>query len=263
MTAAAWNVVVLAAGRGPDDPMAKAYRVTHKCLVEVGGEKMLARVVRTLDAHPAVKSIGVVIETRELLVEALGPLAGKVSFLSPQESAARSALAAVKGDPQFPWLITTGDHPLLTTDMLDYFFTEAAGYDADLSAGLASAETILARFPEAKRTFLKFGRDRVSGCNLFALTSDRALAALAFWHDLEKNRKKPWRLIGAFGPVALLRFATGMLTLESAFALASRRLRLTARPVLMPFAEAAVDVDKPEDKELAEKILAERRALPA
>lgn len=262
MTAAAWKVVVLAAGRGPDDPMAKAYGVTHKCLVEVGGEKMLARVVRTLGAHPAVISISVVIETRELLVEALGPLADKVAFLSPQESAARSALAAVKSDPQFPWLITTGDHPLLTADMLDYFFTEAAGYDADLSAGLASAETILARFPEAKRTFLKFGRDRVSGCNLFALTSDRAFAALAFWHDLEKNRKKPWRLIGAFGPVALLRFATGMLTLDSAFALASRRLRLTARPVLMPFAEAAVDVDKPEDKELAEKILAERSDLP-
>ena len=262
MTLPAWNVLVLAAGRGPDDPMAKAYQVTHKCLVEVGGEKMLSRVVRTLDAHPAVKSIHVVIETRQLLEQALGPRAGQVTFLSPQDSAAHSALAAVQANPDFPWLITTGDHPLLTAGMLDYFFTEAAGYDADLSAGLASAETILARFPEAKRTFLKFGRDRVSGCNLFALTSQRAFTALAFWHDLEKIRKKPWRLIGAFGPMALFRFATGMLSLDSAFALASRRLGLTARPVLMPFAEAAVDVDKPQDKELAEKIFAERSRLP-
>jgi hypothetical protein len=43
----------------------------------------------------------------------------------------------------------------------------------------------------------------------------------------------------------------------------SRRLDLTARPVLMPFAEAAVDVDKPEDKELAERIFIERQSLPA
>ena len=263
MTAPAWNVLVLAAGRGPDDPMAKAYRVTHKCLVEVGGEKMLARVVRTLQAHPAVKSISVVIETRQLLAEALGSQADKVGFLAPQESAARSALAALRASPHFPWLITTGDHPLLTAEMLDYFFTEAAGYDADLSAGLASAQTILARFPDAKRTFLTFGRDRVSGCNLFALTSERAFSALDFWHDLEKIRKKPWRLVGAFGPVALFRFATGMLSLDSAFALASRRLGLVARPVLMPFAEAAVDVDKPADKELAERIVAERRTSPA
>jgi hypothetical protein len=121
----------------------------------------------------------------------------------------------------------------------------------------------MARFPEARRTFLTFGRDRVSGCNLFALTSKRARNALAFWHHLEGVRKRPWRLVGAFGPVALLRFATGALSLDSAFALASRRLDLTAKPVLMPFAEAAVDVDKAEDKELAERIFVERKSLPA
>ena len=48
-----WNVIVLAAGRGPDDPMAAAYGVTHKCLVEVGGIPMLRRVVDTLQNHPA------------------------------------------------------------------------------------------------------------------------------------------------------------------------------------------------------------------
>lgn len=263
MTAQAWNVLVLAAGRGPDDPMAKAYQVTHKCLVEVGGEPMLARVTRTLLSHPAIRSISVVIETRELLDEALGSLARQVEFLTPQESAARSALAAVTANPQFPWLVTTGDHPLLTGDMLQHFLAEATESGADLCVGLATAETILGRFPEAKRTFLTFGRDRVSGCNLFALTSKQALKALAIWHHLEGVRKRPWRLIGAFGPLALLRFATGTLTLDGAFALASHRLDLTARPVLMPFAEAAVDVDKPEDKELAERILTERKSLPA
>ncbi len=262
MITSAWNVLVLAAGRGPNDPMAKAYRVSHKCLVSVGGEPMLKRVVRTLGAHPAVASITVSIERRELLDDALGPLAGKVHFLPPRESAARSALAALESKPQFPWLITTGDHPLLTREMLQHFLAEATSSGADLCAGLASAETILARFPDAQRTFLAFGADRVSGCNLFALTSERALKALVFWHQLDHMRKRPWRLVGAFGPVALLRFATGMFTLDSAFALASRRLGLSARPVLMPFAEAAVDVDKPADKELAERILAERDALP-
>jgi hypothetical protein len=46
-----------------------------------------------------------------------------------------------------------------------------------------------------------------------------------------------------------------LLNLDSAFAIASRRLGLEARPILLPFAEAAVDVDKPEDKELAERVL--------
>ena len=243
--------------------MARAYGVTHKCLVEIGGEPMLKRVVDTLLASPDVASVTVSIERRELLDETLGSRAGDVRFLASAESAARSTLAALSETAPFPWLITTGDHPLLTLEMLRHFLTEATQSGADLCAGLARAETILARFPEARRTYLKFGPDRVSGCNLFALTSPRARKAVAFWHDLEKLRKQPWRLIGAFGPVALVRFFTGTLTLDSAFAQASRRLDLVARPVLMPFAEAAVDVDKPDDKELAEKIWRERQGLPA
>jgi GTP:adenosylcobinamide-phosphate guanylyltransferase len=243
--------------------MAKAFGVTHKCLIEIAGQPMLKRVVETLSASPDIASISVSIERQALLDQALGPRSHDVRFIMSAESAAHSALAALPEDTSFPWLITTGDHPLLTPTMLQYFLTEAAKSHADLCAGLARAETIVARFPEARRTYLKFGADRVSGCNLFALMSPRARKALAFWHDLEKVRKKPWRLIGAFGPLALLRFLTGTLTLDSAFVLASRRLDLTARPVLMPFADAAVDVDKPDDKELAEKIFAERSSLPA
>jgi GTP:adenosylcobinamide-phosphate guanylyltransferase len=243
--------------------MAKAYQVTHKCLVEIGGEPMLRRVARTLLASPEIASVTVSIEKKEFLADALGPLAGNVAFLTSRESAARSALAALPEKTEYPWLITTGDHPLLTLEMLHYFLDAAKGSGADLCAGLARAETILARFPDASRTYLTFGPDRVSGCNLFAVTSPAARKALTLWHDLEKARKQPWRLISAFGPVALLRFLTGSLRLDTAFALASRRLALTARPVLMPFAEAAVDVDKPADKELAEQILRERETLPA
>jgi CTP:molybdopterin cytidylyltransferase MocA len=263
VTSPRWNVLILAAGRGPHDPMAKAFGVTHKCLIEIAGRPMLERVVETLTASPDVASISISIERRELLDEALGPGSRDVRFIASAESAARSALAAVPEDALFPWLITTGDHPLLTPEMLEYFLAEAAKPGVDLCAGLAREETIVARFPEARRTYLRFGADRVSGCNLFALNSPAARKALAFWHDLEKVRKKPWRLIGAFGPMALLRFLSGTLTLDSAFALASRRLDLVARPVLMPFAEAAVDVDKPDDKQLAEKILRERQSLPA
>jgi GTP:adenosylcobinamide-phosphate guanylyltransferase len=243
--------------------MARAYQVTHKCLVEIGGEPMLKRVVRTLLASSEFASITISIENRDLLAGALGPLAAKVGFVASSESAARSALAAIPEKAEYPWLITTGDHPLLTLEMLHYFLHAASGSGADLCAGLARAETILARFPDARRTYLIFGSDRVSGCNLFALSSHAGRKALAFWHDLENVRKKPWRLIGAFGAMALLRFFTGTLTLDSAFALASGRLGLTARPVLMPFAEAAVDVDKPADKELAERILRDRESLPA
>ena len=50
--------------------------------------------------------------------------------------------------------------------------------------------------------------------------------------------------------------ATGRLSLEQAFAHVSGKLGAQIQPVMLPYAEAAVDVDKPEDKELVERILA-------
>ena len=49
-----WSAVVLAAGRGPDDPMAKAFGVAHKCGIPVAGVPMLQRVLQALaDANMA------------------------------------------------------------------------------------------------------------------------------------------------------------------------------------------------------------------
>ncbi len=143
--------------------------------------------------------------------------------------------------------------------MLAHFCAESDKAGADFTVGLARAEIILAAYPEAVRTFFRLGNDRVSGCNLFALRNASGLRLLERWQYLEEARKKPWRLVAAFGPVALLRFALGLLSVDAAFATVSARLGLTVKPVLMPFAEAAIDVDKPADKELAERIFAARR----
>jgi len=256
-----WRAIILAAGRGPSDPMAAAYGVSHKCLIEVGGTPMLRRVVDTLANHASIGEISVAIDDRDVGIKALGDAVSKVVFVPTAESAARTVyalLAQSKGD--YPILLTTADHPLLTGGMIDSFLTHSADAPADLTVGLASAETILAAYPDASRTFLRFGDDRVSGCNLFGLRTANAVKAIDFWHYLEPVRKKPWRLFAAFGPLAIVRFFTGKMNVERAFAVASRRIGIVARPVLLPFADAAVDVDKPADKELAEQILRKRAA---
>jgi CTP:molybdopterin cytidylyltransferase MocA len=45
------------------------------------------------------------------------------------------------------------------------------------------------------------------------------------------------------------------LSLDQAVAAAGRRIGVAAAAVKMPFAEAAIDVDKPEDLALADQIL--------
>lgn len=251
---AQWCALVLAAGRGPDDVMAKAYGVRNKTTIPIGGIPMLTRVASALRQSGVVKSLSIAIEDAEL---ANGIVAGPVTVLPPAHSAPASVIAALSsGKLDYPVLVTTGDHALLTPDMVRHFCRESLAMDADITVGLATAETIMTAYPDSIRTFFRLGPDRVSGCNLFALKSASALRLLDRWQYLEQVRKKPWRLVAAFGLWPLLRFATGQLDLEQAFQVVSRRLDLLARPVIMPFAEAAIDVDKPADKELAERIVA-------
>jgi len=253
-----WHAVILAAGRGPDDPMAKAYGVAHKCLLPVAGTPMLLRVVRALEATAIVKPYALSIEDAAPYAKALGNNSKSVTPITPQTSAPSSALAAITQLRNYPVLITTGDHPLLTPEMLNHFMTEAEASKADVLAGLATGETIRAAHPETRRTYFKLGGTEVSGCNIFAVMNEKGLRLVEAWQDIEKNRKKPFKLIAAFGVLPLVEFLLGRLTPERAFTRISQRLGITAKPVFMPFAEAAIDVDKPDDLKLAEKILANR-----
>ncbi len=256
--AASWRAIILAAGRGPDDPMAKGFGVAHKCTIPLLGRPMLDYVTEALRgtgvATPYVISID------DLSV--LPPDPANRTVLKSGRSAPESALQAVANIGTYPILITTGDHPLLTPDMVNYMLKEADESRADILIGLATAETILAEYPDTKRTWFNLGGTRVSGCNLFAVKNANGLRLLTAWQDLERNRKKPWKLVFAFGLTPLLLFVLGKLTPERAFAHVSKRLGITVGPVFLPFAEAAIDVDKPSDYALAEAIL-KRRSAPA
>ena len=118
--------------------------------------------------------------------------------------------------------------------------------------------TVIAAYPDARRTWLKFRGGQWSGANLFLLGGARAARALEKWRAIEQNRKKGWKIVSAFGPALLLGAALRLLTIHQAIARAGRRLGVTARIVPIGIAEACIDADKPDDVTLIEAILARR-----
>ncbi|MGH6921426.1 MAG: MobA-like NTP transferase domain containing protein, partial [Geminicoccaceae bacterium] len=145
--------------------------------------------------------------------------------------------------------------PLLSAAMIDHFCA-AVPADADAAVAVVRASLLQRRYPDAVRTYYRFAGEGYSGCNLFLLQSPDALRVVRFWTRLEQHRKRPWRLIAEVGPLALLRFLLGRLSLDGAMRHLSAKVGATVRAVELPFAEAAIDVDKPADLELAERILA-------
>jgi CTP:molybdopterin cytidylyltransferase MocA len=257
-----WTALVLAGSRGPSDPVAAHCGVRHKALAPVAGVPMLARVLRSLAASPQVGRIVLCLDDASI-VDALPEAAslvgtGRLTTVPAATSPSLSvALALQRLDSPYPLLVTTADHPLLTPEMIAHFCAGIAG-DADVAVALAPASVIRRDHPGAVRTFYKLGREGYSGCNLFAFRTPASARAAAFWAAMERHRKKPWRLIAAIGPLTLLRFVLGLLDVPAVERLLSRRVGATIRIVEMPFAEAAIDVDKPADLELAEAILRRR-----
>jgi hypothetical protein len=142
--------------------------------------------------------------------------------------------------------------------MVRDFLADVAAGAADVAIGMVERATMLAAYPDNRRTWLRFADGHWSGANLFALRSDRARAALLLWAEAEQDRKKAWKLFLNFGPWLALRAITRTIGLKSALRKAGRRLGLNAQLVDMRSAEAAIDVDKPSDHALAEQILAAR-----
>lgn len=259
-----FDAIVLAASRGPDDPMARAFDAPHKCLIEVGGTPMLARVIAALAASPGIARILVSVEDPSVIDHAVAGSdhvvsRDRVSFIRSADRASASVAAATEhlGFVR-PVLVTTADHALLSPEMIAFFCDTALASGADVAAGLESADVLLGAYPDAKRTFIRFADGRYSGCNLFALVNAEAMRAVDFWRRVERERKKPWRLARAFGWRLLLAYLLGIFSLDRAMAEASRVVGVRVAAVRMPFTDAAIDVDKPEDLEAVERILAGR-----
>lgn len=255
-----WTAIILAGQRPEGDPMAAYCNVRYKALIPINGQTMLERVARALIASPYIGRMVVMAQSPEDLKAGLSPDLAEhdgIAFVESNDGIATSIYGVIGSDiAPWPVLVTTADNALLTGEILDRFFQAHSGQD--VAVGVVERQTMLAAYPDARRTWLKFRGGAYSGANLFALHNAAAKPAVAFWSAVEKDRKKGWKIFAHFGPWLLLRALSRTIGFTDAMAQAGARMSLRAEPIILPIAEAAIDVDKPDDLALVTGIL-ERR----
>ncbi len=263
MNRPSFTAIVLAGQRPGGDPLAEHFGEVRKALVAIAGQPMLAWVGATLAPRGDAKRIVIVAQesaalldhpqTRWLRDEA------HVTTRDCGDSIVEAIGATLRAMPvSYPFLLTTADNVLLDDAMIDQFAARSAG--ADIAVALVERRTLEAAYPGNRRTWLPFRGGSYSGANLFWLGSPAALEALAVWRRVEQQRKKARAVLGAFGWGLALLIALRRLTLDQAITRAGRKLGIKARAIVLPFAEACIDVDKPSDHEMAEAILRKRVA---
>ena len=261
MSDTGFTAIILAGQRPGSDPLASHFGQPFKALIDVAGQPMLAWVGASLAAGKDVRRIVILAQdsaalldhprTRWLRDEA------HVIACDCGDSIVEAITATLRAMPGgYPFLLTTADNVLLDEAMIEQFVARARG--ADLAVALVGKGTLEAAYPGNRRTWLRFRGGAYSGANLFWLGTPAALDALAVWQRNEQQRKKARAVLGAFGPGLALMIAARLLTLDQAIERAGRRIGVKARAVVLPYAEACIDVDKPSDHEMAEAILRSR-----
>jgi molybdopterin-guanine dinucleotide biosynthesis protein A len=255
--------VVLAGDRTKKDSLIRHTKAGCKALINIDGIPMLRRVLNALQQSRAVFKIVLAgPEADELAMDKpLSELVAsdEISWRAPEASPSASAFHTMQSlEPDTPVLLTTTDHPLLTREIVDAFTRQSLVDDVDVTVGLAPHALITEAYPGIKKTVFRFSDGDFCGCNLFAFLTPEGRQAASFWRKIEQQRKKPLILIGLLGWWMVLRYRLGMLSLEEALAKLGKRLGLRMRAVILPYANAAIDVDSIADLALVNGFLAAR-----
>jgi CTP:molybdopterin cytidylyltransferase MocA len=254
--------VILAAQRpGRVDPLAESAGVVNKNLVPIQGGPLVRHVVDALVATPGLARLRIVVEpeTAPLIAAALAKTGPIVEFVPAADNLADSVYAAADGVGDRPILVTTGDNVLLTPGAV--LEVLAALKVADVSLAMATQASVMAAHPEGQRRFYKFWDDAYSNCNLYAFAGPAATTVAESFRGGGQFAKKPLRMVMALGPINLTLLLMGRLSLRGALDRLGRRFKLKVEPVILADGAHAIDVDNQRTLDVAETLLARRRAL--
>ncbi len=250
---------LILAGRANRGAFREVSPAEWEALIEIAGRPMLSYVVDAVVGSPRVGRIVVVGPSvlRRILPE-------RVHLVEPGADLVENvrlgvaALAGLPGEPGEALLVSSGDVPLLTPEIVDRFLDLCAPAPASVHYPVIRRETCEARYPGARRTYARLKEGELTGGNLFLVAPDACPPCLAVLERFFAARKSPVRLARLLGVGFLLKFLFKRAGISDAEAICTRLTGCPARAVICPDPEVGMDVDRPEHLPLAEAALRQR-----
>lgn len=245
----------------PEEPLYPATLGQSKALLDIAGKPMIQWV---LDALTDAKTVDNVIIVG--LTEKVGLKCGKkMYFVSNQGKMVENLQAGGRKvkevNPKAKHvLIVSSDIPGITGEMVDWVVNTDMQTDLDIYYHLIQRDVMEKRYPGCKRTWTHLkdlevcGGDMNMGRLSLLLRED-----IDIWHKITDARKSPVKQAALVGFDTAFLLLTGQLTLDKAETNIMKRLNLTGKAILCPYAEVGMDVDKMFQLELMREDLKKRQ----
>jgi molybdopterin-guanine dinucleotide biosynthesis protein A len=236
--------LVLAGAAGESELTSQA-GVKNKSFIPLGGKTVLAYILEALTQVEEVSGIIVVGPVADLI-----PLQKEYSFeIVPEEgSIAKNIYAPYhRGLLKGPFLLVTGDIPLITRESMEDFLKQCSPYDLDFYYPIISKETIMAHYPTSKRTYVPLKEGTFTGGNIFIARAEKIEECLPKVEDFIRLRKSFSKMVSKLGITFLLKYVTHQLVVEDLIQRFRVLFGVEARAILTDYAEIGTDLDKVTD----------------
>jgi len=242
----------------PEEPLYPETQGHPKALVDIAGKPMIQWVLDALSESKIVENVVIVGLTEKSSVTCKKsfhfiPNQGKMI-----ENLRAGAEKVLELNPKAEYvLIVSSDIPAISGEMVDWTVNTAMQTDEDIYYNIIQREVMEKRFPSSKRTYTRLkdmdvcGGDMNVGRISLILEEDADL-----WEKITNARKSPLKQAGLIGFDTLFLLLFRQLTLEKAAANIMKRLKITGRAIVCPYAEIGMDIDKPHQLEIMRADLA-------
>jgi len=253
--------VVLTAGGipAPGEPLYPYTRGMPKAMLDICGKPMVQWVLDALSGAQSVENVVLIGLAEDSGVSCAKPLSFIPNRLGMIENLFSGLAKVLEINPAATKaLLVSSDIPAITPEIVDWEIETTRQMDVDLCYNVARRATVEARYPGSRRTYLKLKDMEVCGGDMNVVRTSVLSIDTAVWQKLVATRKNPVRQAAILGFDTLLLILLHAVTLDEAVKKATSRLHLTGRAIISPYAELAMDVDKPHQLELMRLELARR-----
>jgi NDP-sugar pyrophosphorylase family protein len=256
------DAVITAGGVPKPDELLYPYTLGKpKALLEIDGKPMVQWVLDALSGSRRVDNVILIGLTEESGVTCSKPLTYLPNKISMIENILGGINKVLEINPSAARvLMVSSDIPAITSEMVDWEIDTTSPTDVDLCYSVIMREVIETRYPNSRRTYVKLKDVEVCGGDLNVLRTSVVSKNPEIWERLVATRKNPIKQAAIIGFDTLFLMMFRRLTLDEAANKLTARLKMTGRAVICPYAEVAMDVDKPNQLEMMRADLMERRS---
>jgi len=254
------DAVILAGGE--EEIGSPLYDYTHgknKTLLDLAGKTMIQWSVDALTGAESVDRLHVIGLDESAGISSEKPL----EYYPDQGSMLSNILAGIelvhaRNPGASHILLASGDIPAITPEIVDWRIQTGLERDVDIDYAVVEKDVMETRFPGANRSYIKLRDHMVCGGDM-NLVHVKMIDARDLWEKLVAARKNVLKQAVLVGWDLLLLLLIRQLTLAHAEKRVCENLSITGHVTISPYAEVAMDIDKPHQLEILRADLARVR----